>query len=80
MQWAKLTTHQVKWPFKELWLQNVERSAYKVIKCNKQNERGSENETSITCVIAAWDLRKINKSEERCNESDSKQDLSSNER
>ena len=36
--------------------------------------------SSISCAIAAWDLRKINKSEERCNESDSKQDLSSNER
>ena len=36
--------------------------------------------SSITCVIAAWDLRKINKLEETCNESDSKQDLSSNER
>lgn len=36
--------------------------------------------SSITCVIAAWDLRKINKLEESCNESDSKQDLSSNER
>lgn len=61
-------------------MQNVERSAYKVINYNKQNERGSKNETSITCVIAAWDLRKINKLEETCNESDSKQDLSSNER
>ena len=36
--------------------------------------------SSISCVIAAWDLRKINKLEETCNESDSKQDLSSNER
>lgn len=61
-------------------MQNVERSAYKVIKCNKQNERGSENETSISCAIAALDLRKINKLEETCNESDSKQDISSNER
>ncbi len=31
-------------------MQNVERSAYKVIKCNKQNERGSENETRENMV------------------------------
>ena len=36
--------------------------------------------TAVCCVIAALDLRKMKKMEECCNESDSTQDLSSNER